>query len=98
VRDPVSARLYLNACFLRDKLRNGNGAEIRAARDQLRSSMVAQYASGYWKDKPEKLRDYMSLLYRCDKLLVGLGPALALTDRPKAAFDGQRAVLRQEHH
>jgi hypothetical protein len=86
VADAISSKLYLHACFLRDKLHHGNGTEIRAARDQLRSAMVAQYHSGYWKDKPEKLRDYMSLLYRCDKLLVGLGPSLTLAKRPKAAL------------
>jgi hypothetical protein len=86
VPDTVSAKLYLHACFLRDRLHNGNGEDIRKARDQLRSAMVAQYHSGYWKDKPEKLRDYMSLLCRCDKLLVGLGPSLALTNRPKTAL------------
>jgi hypothetical protein len=85
--DPVSAKLYLSACYLRDKLHNGNGTEIRKARDRLRNAMAAQYKSGYWKDKPQTLRDYMDLLYRCDKLLVRLGPTLTLANRPKAAFD-----------
>jgi hypothetical protein len=85
--DPVSSQLYVYACVLRDKLRNGSDADIFAARDQLRSAMVANYASGYWKDKPQKLRDYMSLLYRCDILQVGFGPVLTPANRPKAALD-----------
>ncbi len=85
--DHVSSQLYLHACFLRDKLANGNGTEIRTARDKLRNAMTAQYASGYWKDKPEKLRDYTNLLYRCDKLLVRFGPILTLTNRPHAPLD-----------
>jgi hypothetical protein len=85
--DAVSAQLYLNACFLRDRLRQGNGTDIRAARDRLRYAMAAQYSCGYWKDKPDVLRDYMSLLYRCEKLLTTLGPALTLAKRADAALD-----------
>ncbi|MBK8373546.1 hypothetical protein [Sphingorhabdus sp.] len=74
--DRISAGLYIQACCLRDRLRQGSNAEIREARDRLRDAMTAQYASGYWKDKPELLRGYMELLYRCDRILVELGPGL----------------------
>lgn len=74
--DRISAGLYVQACCLRDRLQHGSNAEIRAARNKLRDAMTAQYASGYWRDKPELLRSYMELLYRCDRILVDLGPGL----------------------
>jgi hypothetical protein len=96
--DPVSANLYRKACVLRDKLHKGSDDEIRAARDNLRNAMIEQHQSGYWKDKPETLRDYMHLLYQCDKLLVGFGPGLTLANGPKATLDGQSTILGQKHH
>ena len=80
--DTISKKLHLCACVLRDRLQRGNGDEIRSARDKMRAEMVAHYLSGYWKDKPEKLRGYMDLLYRSEKLLVTLGPVLAMRSRP----------------
>ncbi len=87
--DQVSALLYVKASVLRDHLQGGNGQQIMIARDQLRAMMVAQRSTGYWQDKPEKLRLYMDLLYRCDRILATLGPRLALTKRPDTTLHNQ---------
>jgi hypothetical protein len=85
--DTISSKLYISACALRDKLQSGNGKEIEQSRDQLRSLMIAQHSSGYWKERPEMLRQYMDLLYRCDRILTSLGPGLALTKRTNTTLN-----------
>jgi hypothetical protein len=87
--DDISSALYVRGCYLRHQLRQGDNEQIKAARDQLRAIMIAHKADGYWRDKPELLRTYMDLLYRCDRILARLGPGLGLAKRTNASFDNQ---------
>ncbi len=85
--DMISAQLYFKACFVRARLRGGNMHEIKTAREALRNAMTAHYFNGYWKDKPEVLREYMSLLNQCENRLKTFVPALALAKGSDAALD-----------
>jgi hypothetical protein len=87
--DEISAALYVRGCYLRHQLRQGDNTQIKAARDQLRSIMVAHKAAGYWRDKPELLRTYMDLLYRCDQVLTRLSPSLGFAKRANATLNNQ---------
>jgi hypothetical protein len=87
--DETSARLFVRGSYLRHQLRHGNNAQIRDARDQLRVLMMEHQKSGYWKSRPELLRQYMELLYRCDRILSCLGPGLGLAKRAEAPLHNQ---------
>jgi hypothetical protein len=79
----------MRGSYLRHQLRHGNNGQIRDARDQLRALMIAHQASGYWKTRPKLLRQYMELLYRCDRILCCLGPGLGLAKRADTPLHNQ---------
>jgi hypothetical protein len=87
--DETTARLYVKGSFLRHQLRHGTDAQIRDARNQLRALMISHQGDGYWRSRPELLRQYMDLLYRCDRILSSLGPGLALAKRAYTPLHNQ---------
>ncbi len=84
--DALSSQFYVRGAFLREQLRLGDPATIESARESLRTAMVAQYASGYWKENPKKLREYMDLLYQCDQILFRRSPNLRLAENAPASL------------
>ncbi len=87
--DVITAKLFVKGSYLRHQLRHGTHAQIRDARNQLRVLMIAHKEEGYWKSRPDLLRQYMDLLYRCDRILSTLGPGLALAKRANTPFNNQ---------
>ena len=87
--DEISAKLFVKGSYLRHQLRYGTHAQIRDARNQLRVLMISHKEEGYWKSRPELLRQYMDLLYRCDRILSSLGPGLALAKRAYTPLNNQ---------
>ncbi len=87
--DETTAKLFVKGSYLRHQLRHGTNAQIRDARNQLRGLMIAHKKEGYWNSRPELLRQYMELLYRCDRILSSLGPGLALAKRAYTPLNNQ---------
>ena len=51
----AEAKLELRSVHLQTALMKGNSAEIIAARELLRLSLVELHESGYWRENPDQL-------------------------------------------
>ena len=59
----AEAKMQHRSVQLQTALMRGNSAEIIAARELLRLSLVELHESGYWRENPDQL-DFQMRLYR----------------------------------
>ncbi len=90
MNDAVSSALFISSAMLRHQLENGSRDDILSARDNLRAKMVEQYWTGFFRQHPDKLRNCMDLLYRCDRILVSLAPVLGMRGKKSTKLDEMR--------
>jgi hypothetical protein len=74
-------RLNHRSARLVEKLAYGTATEIKAARELLRQSMVELYELGYWRDYPEKMREYMRVYRASDGTYVSARASMSAPDR-----------------